>query len=201
MSTNWTSPKLVPARITRENEEPSSLLDYFSVLKPAKAPIREPSGDDEVWNIKEPKERKPSSASESPIVNSPVTLIEKLNNLITSESLNIQDLRKLCWNGIPTNKLRAAIWPILIGMVQPNDPEKRAAFIIKRKNEYIEQRILTLNETRDANTWHQITIDMPRTHPGIPLYQKESTQQAMLRILYVWSVRHPTTSYVQGILH
>ena len=199
----WSSPKLVPARVTREDEEPSTILDFFAVLKPARSSVKElqqPS-DDDLWTLKN-KERKESESSLPTTPLSPtssLSLSEKLNNLLNAESLNLQELRKLCWNGIPNNKLRAAIWPILIGMVQPNDPDKRAAFLNKRKIEYLEQRQLTLAESKEETTWHQISIDMPRTHPGIPLYQKEATQQAMLRVLYVWSIRHPTTNYVQGI--
>ena len=200
----WSSPKLVPARITREDEEPSSLLDYFSVLKPTKiqTKVQQPA-DDDLWSLDgKIKTRKSSEASIPPITpsnTSPVSLADKLNSLLHSELITIQDLRKLCWNGIPNNSLRAKIWPILIGMVQPSDLEKRTAFILKRKNDYLEQRAITLNESKEKTTWNQISIDMPRTHPSLALFQKESTQSAMLRILYVWSIRHPTTNYVQGI--
>eukprot|EP00835_Amoeboradix_gromovi_P000301 NODE_10_length_47437_cov_0.363429.p19 type:complete len:211 gc:universal NODE_10_length_47437_cov_0.363429:22097-21465(-) len=201
----WTSPKLVPAKITREDEEPSSLLDFFSVLKPPKVQVKEQMSDDDLWTVEnKTKDRKASessinsSTSNQNNIVSPASLSERLSALLSSESLNIVELRKLCWNGIPTNKLRAAIWPILIGMVQPNDADKRASFINKRKTEYLEQRSITLSESKEETTWHQISIDMPRTHPSIALYQKEATQKAMLRILYVWSIRHPTTNYVQG---
>ncbi|CAG8466313.1 16074_t:CDS:2 [Acaulospora colombiana] len=45
----------------------------------------------------------------------------------------------------------------------------------------------------------RIHIDVPRTNPGTALYQYETTQQCLERILYVWAIRHPASGYVQGI--
>ena len=69
--------------------------------------------------------------------------------------------------------------------------------------------------------WHQITIDIPRTRPNVPLWTMKPAQrvrlprpvgvcgrkpakpraglQALERILYVWAIRHPDSGYVQGI--
>jgi hypothetical protein len=54
-------------------------------------------------------------------------------------------------------------------------------------------------EELDQAIWHQIHIDVPRTNPGIVLWQREATQRALERILYVWAIRHPASGYVQGI--
>ncbi|KAJ5387315.1 hypothetical protein N7509_009856, partial [Penicillium cosmopolitanum] len=51
----------------------------------------------------------------------------------------------------------------------------------------------------DEAVWHQISIDVPRTSPHIPLYGYEATQRSLERILYVWAIRHPASGYVQGI--
>src|SRR5205807_606685 len=51
----------------------------------------------------------------------------------------------------------------------------------------------------DQAIWHQISIDIPRTNPHIPLYGYETTQRCLERILYVWAIRHPASGYVQGI--
>eukprot|EP00002_Diphylleia_rotans_P015001 TRINITY_DN2907_c0_g1_i10.p1 TRINITY_DN2907_c0_g1~~TRINITY_DN2907_c0_g1_i10.p1 ORF type:complete len:233 (+),score=40.09 TRINITY_DN2907_c0_g1_i10:111-809(+) len=40
---------------------------------------------------------------------------------------------------------------------------------------------------------------MPRTHPTVPLFQQRIVQECLERILYVWSIRHPASGYVQGI--
>lgn len=73
--------------------------------------------------------------------------------------------------------------------------------------------------------WHQITIDIPRTRPNVPLWTMKPAQrvrptpvprtlgaarrltrvpplpllQALERILYIWATKHPDSGYVQGI--
>jgi len=42
-------------------------------------------------------------------------------------------------------------------------------------------------------------VDLPRTSPGLPLFGHTRIQRVMERILYVWSIRHPASGYVQGI--
>jgi hypothetical protein len=49
----------------------------------------------------------------------------------------------------------------------------------------------------ELKTWNQITIDMPRTHPNVPLFQLEEIQALQRRVLYIWAVRHPASGYVQ----
>ncbi|KAF2457459.1 GTPase-activating protein gyp1, partial [Lineolata rhizophorae] len=51
----------------------------------------------------------------------------------------------------------------------------------------------------DEAIWHQISIDVPRTNPHLPLYSFEATQRSLERILYLWAIRHPASGYVQGI--
>ena len=33
----------------------------------------------------------------------------------------------------------------------------------------------------------------------MPFFQQKEIQKAMERILYIWSIRHPASSYVQGM--
>lgn len=51
----------------------------------------------------------------------------------------------------------------------------------------------------EEKLWHQISIDVPRTNPGLPLWQRSSTQRSLERLLYVWAIRHHATGYVQGM--
>jgi TBC1 domain family member 2 len=46
---------------------------------------------------------------------------------------------------------------------------------------------------------HQIRIDVPRTLPHNKMYRSEQAQNALERILFIWALRHPASSYVQGI--
>lgn len=45
----------------------------------------------------------------------------------------------------------------------------------------------------------QISIDVPRMNPDIPLFQQKLVQECFERILFIWSMRHPASGYVQGI--
>lgn len=40
---------------------------------------------------------------------------------------------------------------------------------------------------------------MPRTAPDVGLYRNERVRRCLERILYIWAMRHPASSYVQGI--
>jgi TBC1 domain family member 2 len=47
--------------------------------------------------------------------------------------------------------------------------------------------------------YSQIQVDLPRTNPDMPFFQQKEIQRAMERVLYIWSIRHPASSYVQGM--
>lgn len=50
-----------------------------------------------------------------------------------------------------------------------------------------------------AGVLRQIRVDIPRTSPGLPLFSHPRMQTLMERVLYIWSIRHPASGYVQGI--
>ena len=52
---------------------------------------------------------------------------------------------------------------------------------------------------QDDQVLRQIRVDIPRTNPGAPLFAHEKIKSMMERILYIWSLKHPASSYVQGI--
>jgi len=45
----------------------------------------------------------------------------------------------------------------------------------------------------------QIRVDIPRTHPDICVFSDNRIQALMERSLFIWSIRHPASGYVQGI--
>lgn len=46
----------------------------------------------------------------------------------------------------------------------------------------------------------QIRVDIPRTcQGGLPLFSSTRMHRLIERVLYIWSVRHPASGYVQGI--
>ena len=51
----------------------------------------------------------------------------------------------------------------------------------------------------DEKNLRQILVDIPRTAPNLPLFHSDVVRKALERVLYVWSVRHPASGYVQGM--
>ncbi|KAI8993869.1 RabGAP/TBC [Trametes punicea] len=124
----------------------------------------------------------------------------KFLNCITSEDVDIAQLRKLAWNGIPDD-LRPLVWPLLLGYL-PLPKPTRASTLARKRREYaslVETTFARGREGLDQQIWHQIEIDVPRTRPGVRLWMQASTQRSLERILYVWAIRHPASGYVQGI--
>jgi hypothetical protein len=79
--------------------------------------------------------------------------------------------------------------------------------IIRKRQEYIDTCLIydsllenpskQMNES-DMKVYKQISVDVPRTMPEFKLFGFERIKKMMLRLLYVWSMRHPASGYVQG---
>ncbi|EMD37568.1 hypothetical protein CERSUDRAFT_154278 [Gelatoporia subvermispora B] len=164
--------------------------------------------------LAQPRARRSDTASNGLSSPDPETDSEKLNRersirfnrrqrfigCISAEDVNMAQLRKLAWNGIPGD-LRPIAWPLLLGYL-PLPKPLRASTLARKRQEYASLVQLTFSRDReglDQQIWHQIEIDVPRTRPGVKLWMQASTQRSLERILYVWAIRHPASGYVQGI--
>ncbi|KAJ7072071.1 rab-GTPase-TBC domain-containing protein [Mycena amicta] len=124
----------------------------------------------------------------------------KFVECLSNQDVNIAELRKLAWAGIPSD-LRPMAWQLLLGYL-PLPTPLRAATLARKRGEYLSLVKLAFARDReglDQQIWHQIEIDVPRTRPGVRLWMHAATQRALERILYVWAIRHPASGYVQGI--
>ncbi|KAJ7141474.1 RabGAP TBC [Mycena epipterygia] len=124
----------------------------------------------------------------------------KFVECLSSQDVNIGELRKLAWAGIPAD-LRPMAWQLLLGYL-PLPTPLRASTLARKRGEYLSLVELAFARDReglDQQIWHQIEIDVPRTRPGVRLWMHGETQRALERILYVWAIRHPASGYVQGI--
>ncbi|EXJ54480.1 hypothetical protein A1O7_09820 [Cladophialophora yegresii CBS 114405] len=150
-----------------------------------------------------------------------ISRINKFKRILQASSVSLPDLRAAAWSGVP-EEVRAITWQLLLGHV-PTNSERRVATLERKRKEYLDavsQAFSTGHaSSRSASStglpglasqpgrrrgldeaiWHQISIDVPRTNPHIPLYGFEATQRSLERILYVWAIRHPASGYVQGI--
>ncbi|KAF8894096.1 rab-GTPase-TBC domain-containing protein [Infundibulicybe gibba] len=124
----------------------------------------------------------------------------KFVDCLSAQDVNIVELRKLAWAGIP-NDLRPMAWQLLLGYL-PLPTPLRSSTLTRKRGEYmslVELAFARDREGLDQQIWHQIEIDVPRTRPGVRLWMHDATQRSLERILYVWAIRHPASGYVQGI--
>eukprot|EP01087_Luapelamoeba_hula_P013209 TRINITY_DN3775_c0_g1_i1.p1 TRINITY_DN3775_c0_g1~~TRINITY_DN3775_c0_g1_i1.p1 ORF type:complete len:687 (+),score=119.41 TRINITY_DN3775_c0_g1_i1:147-2207(+) len=131
---------------------------------------------------------------------------KKLEALFNMPTVDLVELRKLCWSGIP-NKWRALAWKLLLGYV-PTSNDRRESTLARKRLEYeqgISQYFMMLSEEDGGNNKYelsnleQIRKDIHRTNPNVPLFQNKIVQGCFERVLYMWAVKHPATGYVQGI--
>ncbi|ODV95565.1 hypothetical protein PACTADRAFT_76029 [Pachysolen tannophilus NRRL Y-2460] len=129
----------------------------------------------------------------------PNSKFNKFVKLIKADSIDLNALKELSWNGIP-NELRPIVWQLLLGYL-PSNISRRSSTLIRKRKEYVDNVAQVFNggTEKDQTIWHQIEIDIPRTNPHIKLYSFEQTQRSLERVLYLWAIRHPASGYVQGI--
>ncbi|KAL7275541.1 GTPase-activating protein [Rhizina undulata] len=133
-------------------------------------------------------------------LNARISRINRFKRILQSSTIDLAELRKISWGGIP-DELRPMAWQLLLGYL-PANGDRRIATLERKRKEFIDgvkQAFVRGTGGLDQTIWHQISIDVPRTNPHIPLYGFETTQRCLERILYVWAIRHPASGYVQGI--
>jgi len=126
------------------------------------------------------------------------TKCSKFEHLLRNSPVNLQDLEKLSWSGVPAS-FRSRVWKILCGYLPPGKSDE----VVKRKREeyagYVNQYFNNKEEDIHKDTFRQIAIDVPRMSPLVGLFQQRCVQEMVERILYIWAIRHPASGYVQGI--
>lgn len=145
-----------------------------------------------------------------------IARVNKFKTILQKSTISLSELRDSAWSGTP-QEVRAMTWQVLLGYL-PTGSERRVTVLERKRKEYLDgvrQAFGTQTGTMDPPLspmgykgkgqgmdeaiWHQISIDVPRTNPHLPLYSFEATQRSLERILYVWAIRHPASGYVQGI--
>lgn len=125
------------------------------------------------------------------------------SNIISNKVVKMTELRKISWNGIPP-QYRGMSWKILLGYLPTNAMRRQQTLKRKRaeykeairQHYYIDDNSRTIQE---QETLRQVLVDVPRTAPNYPLFRNERIKRALSRVLYTWAIRHPASSYVQGI--
>lgn len=118
--------------------------------------------------------------------------------LFEDEMIDLNQLKMIAWGGIPY-RYRPLSWRLLLGHL-PVAKSKREQQLIRKREEY--ERLIEQyynDRSLDDGMWRQIHIDIPRMQPLIPIFQQPRVQVSFERILYIWSIRHPASGYVQGM--
>ena len=134
--------------------------------------------------------------------------IKKIKEICSQDFISIEELRNICWKGIPSEDplIRSECWKILLGLY-PLKKELKSSIIKRKKDEYIDMCNLYSNalsnpdevmNEEELKIYRQILKDNPRTMPESSLFQHEKIQFMLTRVLYIWSLRHPASGYVQG---
>ncbi|CAM6106925.1 unnamed protein product [Calypogeia fissa] len=122
---------------------------------------------------------------------------------LSAPSVNLDALRELAWSGVPPD-MRPTVWRLLLGYA-PTNADRRLAVLTRKRQEYIEcipqyYDISDADRSEDERTMlRQISVDAPRTVPEVPFFQHPQMQISLIRVLYIWAIRHPASGYVQGI--
>lgn len=99
---------------------------------------------------------------------------------------------------------RAQAWKLLLGYV-PANSTRRTQTLDRKRSEYrdaIRQHYDINDDTRtlqEQETLRQVLVDVPRTAPDVGLFRDARIRKSLARLLYIWAMRHPASSYVQGI--
>ena len=125
--------------------------------------------------------------------------------MITADNVEASQLRDLSWRGVP-QEFRPQAWQMMLGYL-PTNKSRRIAAIAKKRNEYedsipvyFDQNVQSIEKTpQELELLRQIQVDLPRTSPELLFFHQKPLQRMMERILYIWSIRHPASGYVQGM--
>ncbi|KAL4135927.1 hypothetical protein QTP88_007505 [Uroleucon formosanum] len=124
--------------------------------------------------------------------------LTKFQVLLESNLLNLEDLKKLSWSGVPV-EIRPMTWRLLAGYL-PTSTERRQEALDRKRIDYanlVKQYYDTDKDEVYKDTYRQIHIDIPRM--STPLFQQTTVQEMFERILFIWAIRHPASGYVQGM--
>eukprot|EP00850_Spirogloea_muscicola_P015061 SM000112S24003 [mRNA] locus=s112:376666:379781:+ [translate_table: standard] len=122
---------------------------------------------------------------------------------LANTTVDLDALRELSWSGVPPN-MRPLVWRLLLGYVPPN-ADRREQVLARKRREYRDcvpqyYDIPSTERTdEELHTLRQIAVDVPRTVPDVKFFQQPALQASLERVLYIWSIRHPASGYVQGI--
>lgn len=137
------------------------------------------------------------------------TQSEELDILLLKANPSRKELQNRTWRGCSALN-RASVWRMLLDY-EPLRHSVKDSVLANRRKEYWKLHVIMggpLDPSRIKSLKHsdfamgmlrQIDMDLPRTHPGIPVFQLAPIRNAMRRVLYLFATLHPESGYVQGM--
>ncbi len=110
----------------------------------------------------------------------------RFDDILTWDVVDLEDLKKLSWNGIPPNH-RPMVWRLLTGYM-PANKGRREMTLKRKRGEYRDALGQGFDIAADRRSIHdqsmlrQILVDVPRTSPGVALFRTERLQRSMERV-------------------
>lgn len=105
---------------------------------------------------------------------------KRFKDLLKSKTIDLEKLKKLAWNGVPS-EFRPKVWQILLGY-HPVRADRASTTIDRKRREYwqcVNQYMVNGQPQldMDASQIRSVLMDIPRTAPGIPIMHTEKMQK------------------------
>ncbi|KAA3680668.1 TBC1 domain family member 2 [Paragonimus westermani] len=123
--------------------------------------------------------------------------MQRFRSCISAPIIDLSALRHLAWSGVPGD-LRPLVWKLLCDYL-PASEERRKSVLAEKRRQYssfVEQYFHLREQPSCKFMFHQIQKDLTRM---TLLYRRPDLLAMFERILFIWSMRHPGSGYVQGI--
>ena len=130
--------------------------------------------------------------------------IKKQDINIFKNLKNLSELKKKLYSGI-TQKMRPSIYRRLLNYIPLNNRNQKKILDNKRKNYknftliYNEEKYYSQNDSKIIEMILLIKKDVQRTLPLNYYFRNKLVQKSMIRILFIYSMRHPSNFYTQGL--
>ena len=134
----------------------------------------------------------------------------KFRSILSSQQIDLTQLRDRLWSGCHNcdYNIRDLTWKFVIGYL-PLRLDRQESVYQKKRAEYetlsrqYEPEIERLRSNvcdKESVLFRQIRIDIPRTcFNSNKVFKDEMFSDLMQRVLYIWALRNPACSYVQGM--
>lgn len=127
---------------------------------------------------------------------------QQIDQLLKDPIIELDKIRNMAWAGIPSQH-RARIWRLFLDY-EPVNTALTEQTLKHKRNDYFDCMNRVYGESQrgywtnaQKTTITQIQKDLPRT--SVPILRNERVKILFERVLFVYSVRHPASGYVQGM--